>query len=128
MTREDEAIRSDFPLIAAHPEIAYLDNSATLQKPRCVIERESDFYQQENANPLRGLYALSQRATEVYEDAREAVRAFLNAESTEEIVFTRNATESLNLVARSWCEAFLRPGDEILVTVMELSISGSASS
>ena len=119
MTREDEAIRSDFPLIAAHPKIAYLDNSATLQKPRCVIERESDFYQQENANPLRGLYALSQRATEVYEDAREAVRAFLNAESTEEIVFTRNATESLNLVARSWCEAFLHPGDEILVTLME---------
>ena len=116
---EDEAIRRDFPLIQAHPEIAYLDNAATAQKPKSVIERESEYYCQQNANPLRGLYALSQRATEVYEDARETVRAFINAQSTEEIIFTRNATESLNLAANSWCTAFLRQGDEIVVTIME---------
>ena len=117
--KQDAAIRRLFPLIEGHPEIAYLDNAATMQKPLCVIEREREYYLSENANPLRGLYALSQTATEVYEDAREAVRAFLNAKSREEIIFTRNATESLNLVARSWCEACLRPDDEILVTIME---------
>ena len=111
-------IRNDFPLIANHPEIAYLDNSATAQKPQCVLDAETRYYREDNANPLRGLYDLSQRATQVYEDAREAVRGFINAESTEEIVFTRNASESLNLVAYSY-GAFLCPGDEILTTVME---------
>lgn len=113
------SFREDFPLIVSRPDIAYLDNAATAQKPRSVIECERRFYEQSNANPLRGLYELSQRATEVYEDAREAVRGFINAKSTEEIVFTRNATESLNLVAYSWCSAFLREGDELVVTVME---------
>lgn len=111
-------VRADFPLLAAHPELAYLDSAATAQKPRCVIEAERAFYAECNANPLRGLYALSQRATDAYEGARETVRRFLNAESTEEIIFTRNASESLNLVAYSW-GALLRPGDEILVSVME---------
>lgn len=114
-----DAIRADFPLLASHPEIAYLDSAATAQKPAAVIAAEKSFYEESNANPLRGLYALSQRATDVYENAREDVRRFLNAGSTEEIVFTRNASESLNLVAYSWCSAFLRPGDEIAVTVME---------
>ena len=114
-----DAIRREFPLIAEHPEIAYLDNAATAQKPRAVIEAERRFYEQDNANPLRGLYALSQRATEAYESAREDVRRFINAKSTEEIVFTRNASESLNLAAYSWCGAFLREGEEIVVTVME---------
>lgn len=118
-SREDERIRREFPLIWQHPEIAYLDNSATTQKPACVIESLKGYYEESNANPLRGLYELSMKATDAYEDAREAVRAFLGAESTEEIIFTRNASESLNLVAFSGSEAFLNPGDEILITIME---------
>ena len=114
-----DEIRRDFPLIYNHPEISYLDNAATAQKPRSVIEREKRFYETENANPLRGLYKLSQAATEAYENARETVREFLGAKSAEEIIFTRNASESLNLVAYSWGGAFLREGDEILVSVME---------
>jgi len=113
------SVRADFPLIAAYGEIAYLDNAATAQKPRAVLEAERRFYEESNANPLRGLYALSQRATDVYENARESVRAFINASSTEEIIFTRNASESLNLAACSWSQAFLREGDEVLVTVLE---------
>ena len=116
---QDEEIRRDFPLIYNHPETAYLDNSATTQKPRSVIERERAYYEEENANPLRGLYALSVRATEEYEEARELVRSFINARSPEEIIFTRNATESLNLLGYAWCSAFLHAGDEILITVME---------
>lgn len=111
-------IRADFPLIAGNPQIAYLDNAATAQKPRAVIEAEKRFYEESNANPLRGLYALGQRATEIYEDAREDVRAFLGAGSTKEIVFTRNASESLNLVAYSYGR-LLSPGDELVTTVME---------
>ena len=111
-------VRADFPLLANHPELAYLDSAATAQKPRCVMEAERRFYEEDNANPLRGLYNLSQQATEVYENAREAVRRFLNAEHAEEIIFTRNASESLNLAAYSY-GALLRPGDEILVTVTE---------
>lgn len=111
-------IRADFPLIAGNPQIAYLDNAATAQKPRAVIEAEKRFYEESNANPLRGLYALGQRATEIYEDAREDVRAFLGAGSAEEIVFTRNASESLNLVAYSYGR-LLSPGDELVTTVME---------
>ena len=116
--RAFQDIRRDFPLLAAHPEMAYLDSAATAQKPAAVLEAERRFYAEANANPLRGLYDLSIQATQAYEDARETVRAFLNAEHTEEIIFTRNATESLNLAAYCW-GAFLKPGDEILVTVME---------
>ena len=112
-------IRSDFPLIKNHPEIAYLDNAATSQKPLAVLLREKTFYEEENANPLRGLYALSVAATDAYENAREAARRFIGAESTEEIVFTRNASESLNLVAYSASEILLQEGDEILITIME---------
>ena len=112
-------IRSDFPLIKNHPEIAYLDNAATSQKPSAVLLREKTFYEEENANPLRGLYALSVAATDAYENAREAARRFIGAESTEEIVFTRNASESLNLVAYSASEILLQEGDEILITIME---------
>ena len=115
----EKDVRHDFPLIVSHPEIAYLDNAATAQKPISVIEAEARFYREDNANPLRGLYALSLRATEAYEDARELVRQFIGAESTEEIVFTRNASESLNLVSYSWADAFLKPGDEIIVTILE---------
>lgn len=115
----DAKIRGDFPLIYAHPEIAYLDNSATTQKPESVLRAMQHYYLEENANPLRGLYELSVKATEAYEDAREAVREFIHAASHEEIIFTRNATESLNLLAYAATEAFLGEGDEILITIME---------
>ena len=115
----DAKIRRDFPLIYAHPEIAYLDNSATTQKPESVLRAMQHYYLEENANPLRGLYELSVKATEAYEDAREAVREFIHAASHEEIIFTRNATESLNLLAYAATEAFLGEGDEILITIME---------
>ena len=114
-----QEIRADFPLLSARPDIAYLDNAATTQKPASVIEAVEKYYREDNANPLRGLYELSQRATETYEQARELARGFLHAKSTEEIVFTRNATESLNLISYSWADANLREGDEVLVTVME---------
>ena len=118
MTAQDIAIRSDFPLLAANPALAYLDSAATAQKPACVLDAVRGFYERDNANPLRGLYDLSVRATDAYENARETVRSFINAESAEEIVFTRNATESLNLVAGSF-GSLLTPGDEIVVTILE---------
>ncbi|MDO4622764.1 MAG: cysteine desulfurase [Eubacteriales bacterium] len=115
--QEDERIRKDFPLLLEGE--AYLDNAATTQKPQCVMDAMTDYYTNHNANPLRGLYRLSVEATDAYENAREAVRAFINAGSTEEIIFTRNASESLNLVGYSWTADNLKPGDEILITIME---------
>ena len=115
--QQDEAIRADFPLLSG--EFAYLDNAATSQKPKSVIEAEREFYEEYNANPLRGLYKLSVEATDKYEASREAVRAFIHAGSTEEIIFTRNATESLNLVAYTYCMDQLQEGDEVLVTILE---------
>ncbi len=114
---DDERIRKDFPILT--PDEAYLDNSATTQKPQCVIDAEADYYKEANANPLRGLYGLSIEATDRYEDAREAVRAFIHAKSTQEIIFTRNASESLNLIGYAWSEDHLKPGDEVLVTILE---------
>lgn len=111
-------VRDDFPLFAEHPGLAYLDSSATAQKPASVIKAESDFYIKYNANPLRGLYELSQQATDIYEKAREDVRRFLGAAHTEEIIFTRGATEALNLAAASY-GSLLGPGDEILVSIAE---------
>ena len=90
--------RADFPLLA-HTDIAFLDSAATSQRPECVIQAEKEYYERYNANPLRGFYDLAQEATARYEGAREKVRAFLNADSAEEIIFTRNTTESINLVA-----------------------------
>ena len=110
--------REDFPLLMQN-ETAYLDNAATAQRPDCVIEREKAFYETENANPMRGFYPLSLAATESYEEARKTVRDFLNAAHTEEIIFTRNTTESLNLVAYSYGLTNLKPGDEIAVSIME---------
>lgn len=115
--KKTEEIRKDFPLISG--DFAYLDNSATSQKPKCVIEAEKRFYEEMNANPLRGLYKISVAATDAYEDAREAVKDFIGAKAHEEIVFTRNATESLNLVAYSYACNTLKAGDEILVTIVE---------
>ena len=111
-------IREDFPIFRDNPSLVYLDNAATTQKPSCVIEAVRHFYERDNANPLRGLYDLAQRATAVYEDSREAVAEFIGAAGPEEIVFTRNASESLNLMAYSY-GTFLKEGDEILISVME---------
>ncbi len=113
------ALRAEFPLLAEHGDLAYLDNAATTQKPACVLDAERRYYERDNANPFRGVYALSERATEEYEAARAAVASFLHAAEPEEIIFTRNASESLNLVAYTWAEANLQPGDEVVVSVME---------
>lgn len=113
-----DRIRNDFPLLR-NSDIAYLDNAATSQKPECVLQKEREFYDKYNANPFRGLYELSEKATEVYEDARKTVQKFIHANEPEEIVFTRNATESLNLVAYSLSQVLLEPGDEILISIAE---------
>ena len=110
--------KKDFPLLA-QLDVAYLDNSATSQRPQRVIDAESDFYLKHNANPLRGLYQLAMEATDGYENARAAVQKFINAKSEEEIIFTRNASESLNLVAYSYGLSNLQAGDEIVTTIME---------
>lgn len=110
--------RNDFPLLMQN-KIIYIDNAATSQRPQCVIDAEGDFYKNYNANPLRGLYSLSVEATEVYENAREAVRKFICAEKSNEIFFTRNTTESLNLVAYSYGLSNVKKGDEIVVSIME---------
>ena len=110
--------KQDFPLLRAM-DVAYVDNAATAQRPQCVLDAENDFYCRHNANPLRGLYPLSVEATDAYENAREAVRDFLGAASTQEIIFTRNTTESLNLVAYSYGLSHIKTGDEVVVSIME---------
>ncbi len=117
-----DEIRKDFPILIREvygKPLVYLDNAATTQKPRCVIDAISDEYCSVNANVHRGVHFLSQQATQLHEDAREVVRNFINARSTAEIVFTRGTTESLNLVASSFGEAFLKEGDEVIVSEME---------
>lgn len=114
--------RPDFPLLSREVHgrpLVYLDNAATTQKPRAVLEAMDGLYTTCNANVHRGIHTLSQEATALHEAARERVRAFLNARSTAEIIFTRGTTESLNLVASSFAEAFLHEGDEVILTVME---------
>ncbi|MDO4262549.1 MAG: SufS family cysteine desulfurase [Eubacteriales bacterium] len=113
-----DEIRSEFPLLRTRSD-AYLDNAATSQKPDRVLEAERAFYEHCNANPFRGLYALSEQATGLYESARQTVQQFVHAAAPEEIIFTRNATESLNLAAYSLGSLLLKPGDEILVTIAE---------
>lgn len=112
------AYRKDFPLLTAQ-DIAYLDNAATAQRPQCVLDAVCRFYCEQNANPLRGLYPLSIAATDAYENAREAVRRFLNAKSATEIVFTRNTTEGLNLAAYSYGLSHIKAGDEVVVSILE---------
>ena len=118
MTTSISEIRKDFPLLMSN-DVIYLDTAATSQKPSCVLEAERTFYEKYNANPLRGLYELGEAATEKYEEAREMVREFLNAREAAEIDFVRNAAEGLNLVAYSLSSLVLKPGDEILVSIME---------
>lgn len=114
--------RQDFPILTREiygRPLVYLDNAATTQKPRCVVEAISDEYYNVNANVHRGVHFLSQQATNLHEEAREVVRRFINASSTAEVVFTRGTTESLNLVAYSYGETFLHEGDEVILTEME---------
>ncbi len=126
-TRADDAydverIRQDFPILSCKihgKPLVYLDNAASAQKPRVVIDRVSRVYEQEYANVHRGVHFLSERATTLYEEAREKVRVFLNAASHKEIVFTRNATEAINLVAASYGSNVLQPGDEIIISELE---------
>ena len=113
-----ENVRQDFVLLQ-NTDRVYFDNAATSQKPACVLDAEKRFYEKYNANPFRGLYELSEEATECYEDARKTVADLLHASCPEEIVFTRNATESLNLAAYTLSEYLLKPGDEIIVSIME---------
>ncbi len=113
-----ESRRADFPLLM-HDPVKYLDNAATAQRPACVIEAVKAFYEQANANPLRGFYPLSLEATEKYEQARKTVQRFIHAPSECCIIFTRNTTESLNLVAYSYALHHLHAGDEIAVSIME---------
>jgi cysteine desulfurase/selenocysteine lyase len=110
--------RRDFPLLMQETA-AYLDNAATAQRPQCVLDAEKTFYETQNANPLRGLYPLSIAATEAVEEARVAVRDFLHAKSSQEIIFTRNTTEALNLVAYSYGLSHVHAGDEVVVSILE---------
>lgn len=115
-------VREDFPILSRkvydHP-LVYFDNAATTQKPLCVLDAMRDEYLNANANVHRGVHFLSQRATDLHEAARETVRKFINARSTDEIIFTRGTTESLNLVVSSFCDAFMTEGDEVIVSTME---------
>lgn len=111
--------REDFKFFSEYPDLVYFDNAATTQKPNVVLERMVRYYESENANPLRGVYDLSVKATDAYENARARTAEFIGAESASEIIFTRNASESLNLIAKSYGETFLKEGDEIVLTVME---------
>lgn len=122
MSYNVEDIRQDFPILQRDVygrPLVYLDNAATTQKPRSVVEAISNEYYSTNANVHRGVHFLSQKATDLHEAARERVRQFINARSTAEVLFTRGTTESLNLVASSFGEAFLKEGDEVIVSVME---------
>lgn len=115
-------IRKDFPILEReiyNYKLVYLDNAATTQKPKQVVEAMTEEYYNVNANVHRGVHYLSQKATDLHEEAREKVRNFINAKSTNEIIFTRGTTESLNLIASSFCEEFMKEGDEVIVSVME---------
>ena len=117
-----QKIREDFPILSRTvygKPLIYLDNGATTQKPKCVVDAIVDEYYSVNANVHRGVHFLSQQATNLHEASRETVRKFINARSTSEIIFTRGTTESINLVASSFTDAFMKEGDEVIVSVME---------
>ncbi|OGR83788.1 MAG: cysteine desulfurase [Elusimicrobia bacterium RIFCSPLOWO2_01_FULL_64_13] len=122
MAVDIDKIRKDFPILSRRVRgkpLVYLDNAATSQKPRAVIEALSNFYENTNANVHRGIHTLSEEATALYEEARKKVARFVHAPSPESVIFTRNTTESINLVAHAWGRKFINPGDEILLTGME---------
>src|SRR5271167_2063614 len=117
-----DRVRQDFPILGlkVHGKpLVYLDNAASAQKPKAVLDRLQQAYISEYANVHRGLHFLANAATEAYEGAREKVRGFLNAERAEEIIFTRNATEAVNLVAYTFARERIKPGDEIVISIME---------
>lgn len=111
--------KGDFPLLANSPELAFLDSAATAQRPAVVLDAQRSFYETMNANPLRGLYQLSMQATAAIEDARKHVARFIGAPSEKQVVFCRNTTEALNLVAHSFAPTVLGEGDEVCITIME---------
>lgn len=122
MTFDIQSIREDFPILSHqvyNKPLVYLDNAATTQKPRCVVEKIENGYYNVNANIHRGVHFLSQEATEAHEEARRTVQRFLNARSSNEIIFTRGTTESINLVASSFTDECMSAGDEVIVSVME---------
>jgi cysteine desulfurase/selenocysteine lyase len=112
-------LKRDFPIFASNPDLVFLDSGASSQKPRSVIDRISNYYSTDYANVHRGVYRLSARSTELFEEAREKMQGFLNAADPREIVFVRGATEAINLVAQSWGPTFLVPDDEILISELE---------
>ncbi|MEM0075315.1 MAG: aminotransferase class V-fold PLP-dependent enzyme, partial [Conexivisphaerales archaeon] len=117
-----EELRNDFPILSKKfngKTLAYLDNAATSQKPRQVIKAICDFYEGYNANIHRGVYEIEEKATMKYERTREATSRFIGAESAEQIIFTRNTTESINLVAKTWGASNIRKGDKIVVSLLE---------
>ena len=111
--------KADFPLLANNPELVFLDSAATAQRPAAVLDAERSFYETMNANPLRGLYKLSVDATAAIEQARAKVAAFVGADDPEEVIFTRNASESLNLIAKTLGPTVLHEGDEVCISIME---------
>jgi cysteine desulfurase/selenocysteine lyase len=116
---DPQLIKREFPIFANNPGLVFLDSAASAQKPRAVIDGVAQYYRTDYANVHRGVYRLSARSTELYEEARDKVRQFLNAADRREIVFVRNTTEAINLVAQSWGTAFLKEGDEVLISVLE---------
>ena len=116
---DPRVVRREFPIFTTHPELVFLDSGASAQKPRAVIDGIADFYRTDYANVHRGVYSLSARSTDRFEEAREKARAFLNAGDEREIVFLRGATEGINLVAQSWGPAHLKAGDEIVISDVE---------
>ena len=122
MSMDLNAVRTDFPILSQQvygKPLVYLDNAATTQKPQCVIDAITHYYERDNANVHRGVHALSERATAAYEDARKIITAFFNARSVREVIFTRGTTEAINLVANSWGGYNISAGDEVLITHME---------
>jgi len=119
MTKTHLVGRADFPLLEANPDLHYLDSAATSQKPQVVLDAMMHYYTHDNANPHRGAYALSARATERYHQARERIAAFVGVRDSSRLIFTRGTTESLNLVAAAWGRANLGAGDEIVITGLE---------
>lgn len=116
---ETNPYKPSFPLLCRHADLAFLDSAATAQRPACVLEAQKSFYEDMNANPLRGLYSLSVRATQAIADVRAQIAQLINAEASEDIVFTRNTSESLNLIAKGFAPHVLGPGDEVVISIME---------
>jgi len=116
-------IRQQFPILStthrSGKPLVYLDNAATTQKPKVVIDALTQYYQSQNANVHRGIYDLADDATKAFEGARETVKTFLNTQETEEIIFVKGATEAMNLVASAWLSAELLEGDEVIISAME---------